>query len=109
MFTVSLSGATGGARVGDFPTATVTIEANDSPNGFVSLQSPTIVATENDANTVIMVPVVRRYDISVTNTYLPGVCVCVCFIVVLDCSATSVSSIALLLQLLQLAWITLKY
>ena len=59
-FTVSLSGATGGARVGDSPTATVTIEANDSPNGFVSFESPTMVATEDDVNSVIMVSVVRR-------------------------------------------------
>ena len=35
----------------------MTVDGNDSPNGFVSLGSPTIVATENS---VITVPVLRR-------------------------------------------------
>ena len=40
----------------------MTIEANDSPNGFVSLGSPEIVTTENDFNSLIMIPVLRRLE-----------------------------------------------
>ena len=40
--------------------STVTIEANDSPNGFVSFESPAIVATEDNTNIIVVIPVVRR-------------------------------------------------
>ena len=51
---------TGGARLADASSATVTIEANDNPNGFVALESATFVTTENDANSIVMIPVIRR-------------------------------------------------
>ena len=51
---------TGGARLGDASTAIVTIEANDNPNGFVALQSAIFVTTENDANSTVMIPIIRR-------------------------------------------------
>ena len=57
---MSLTSVTGGARIGDSPSATVEILGNDNPYGFVSFGSLTFVTTEEDSDSVAVVPVVRR-------------------------------------------------
>lgn len=59
-FTVTLTGAYGGARITDSSTASISILSNDSPYGFVSFDSPTFTTAEETANSVAVVPIVRR-------------------------------------------------
>ena len=51
---------TGGARIGESSSATVMILANDNPYGFIALEVPTLITTEEDSDSVALVPVVRR-------------------------------------------------
>ena len=62
-YIVSLLAVTGGARIGESSLATVMILANDNPYGFVALEVPTLITTEEDSDSVALVPVVRRYSI----------------------------------------------
>lgn len=59
-FIVSLSGVTGGARIGGISSATVTILANDNPYGFVAFESPVFITNEEDSTSTAVVPVLRR-------------------------------------------------
>ena len=60
-FTVNLSDVTGSARlISDASSGIVTIRANDNPNGFVELASPTFIATEEDIDATALVTIVRR-------------------------------------------------
>lgn len=59
-FTVTLSSVTGGARIGDISSATVTILANDNPYGFVAFENPTFVTNEEDNTSIAVIPVLRR-------------------------------------------------
>ena len=62
IYIVSLLAVTGGARIGENSLATVMILANDNPYGFVALEVPTLITTEEDNDSVALVPVVRRYS-----------------------------------------------
>ena len=61
-YIVSLLAVTGGARIGESSLARVMILANDNPYGFVALEVSTLITTEEDSDSVALVPVVRRYS-----------------------------------------------
>ena len=58
---MSLTSATGGARIADSSSASVEILPNDNPYGVVSFSTSTFAATEAGADSLAMVPVVRRW------------------------------------------------
>ena len=59
---VELVNATGGANIGSFPMATITVPANDGPHGVVQFSSPVVVTLEvgDDGNSTTSLMVTRR-------------------------------------------------
>lgn len=68
---MSLTSATGGARIGSSSSASVEIVSNDNPYGVVSFNTSTFAATEAGTDSLAMVPVVRRYG----TAYIWNMCV----------------------------------
>jgi len=59
---VELVNATGGANIGSFPMATITVPANDGPHGVIEFFSPAAVTMEvgDHGNTTATLLVTRR-------------------------------------------------
>ena len=64
MFLVELVNATGGANIGRFPRATITVAANDGPHGVVEFAAASTPALEvgDDGNSTATLTVTRRLE-----------------------------------------------